>query len=460
MPEVVAPQPRRPRRLRLAIAACGLSLLGVCVIVWYVQSVTRDLATQAAMSKAASMSVALQKFRSLYTSEVVERVRVHGISTTHDYQEQSASIPLPATLTILLGEQMSAVQHGGAVRLYSSHPFPGRQPAGPQDDFERTALRSLQEDPTRPYYQVVDQDGTSVVRYATADLMRPSCVACHNAHPDSPKRDWRAGDVRGALAVTVDVDPFAAAAAADISGLIALLLTMAVVGSGGFILMMTFQQRRADRDAEIRARQQRMSEENAELVMALRRADNRQRALDEHAIVSMADTDGKIVYANDKFCEINDYQQEELLGHPHRIVNPDAHAPELRLIWQTISTGNTWSGEVKNQRKDGSPYWAQTTIVPYRNETRQIEKYVIIQTDVSAIRVTEERMRAAYAELKEFSDLVVDRELRMIELKQEVNALTTELGRAARYDVEQETDATEDPDDRQSGRSDTEQRES
>ena len=50
-------------------------------------------------------------------------------------------------------------------------------------------------------------DGIPVLRYAVADRMQKSCVACHNTHVDSPKKDWQEGDVRGVLEVTTSIEP-------------------------------------------------------------------------------------------------------------------------------------------------------------------------------------------------------------------------------------------------------------
>jgi signal transduction histidine kinase len=69
-----------------------------------------------------------------------------------------------------------------------------------------------------------------VLRYATADLMRGSCVACHNSHPDSPKRDWSTGDVRGVLEVVQPMDLAQAGSVTDLAaaGAVAVLAALGV----------------------------------------------------------------------------------------------------------------------------------------------------------------------------------------------------------------------------------------
>lgn len=77
-----------------------------------------------------------------------------------------------------------------------------------------------------------------------------------------------------------------------------------------------------------------------------------QHVLDEHVIVSVANAQGIITYVNDKFCEITGYSREELLGQNHRILKSAEQKPEFyQQMWQTISSGKTWFGELCNYQK-------------------------------------------------------------------------------------------------------------
>jgi len=109
-----------------------------------------------------------------------------------------------------------------------------------------------------------------------------------------------------------------------------------------------------------------------------------QKVFDQHAIISVTDVTGKITYANDKFCEVSGYSQEELVGANHRIVKSENHLPEFfHGMWRTIAQGGTWQGQIQNCRKDGSPYWVQTTIVPVFNDQGKPEQYISIRTDIT-----------------------------------------------------------------------------
>ena len=127
---------------------------------------------------------------------------------------------------------------------------------------------------------------------------------------------------------------------------------------------------------------------------------NQKFALDQHAIVSITDTSGTILYANDRFCEISGYQRHELIGQNHRIVKSGIHPPELfRDMWGTITLGHVWHGEVCNRSKAGQLYWVSATIVPLLGPDGQPEQYIAIRTDISDRKHME-------AELSEQLDLV------------------------------------------------------
>lgn len=118
-------------------------------------------------------------------------------------------------------------------------------------------------------------------------------------------------------------------------------------------------------------------------------------ALDQHAIVSMADRGGNIIYANDKFCRISGYARAELIGNNHRIVK-GWNAPEIYAdLWRTISSGQVWQGTLCNRSKTGGHYWVETTIVPIVDRAGKFLRYISIRTDVTHLQQMRDQLLAA-----------------------------------------------------------------
>ena len=107
-------------------------------------------------------------------------------------------------------------------------------------------------------------------------------------------------------------------------------------------------------------------------------------AINQYALVSIADSSGRIIEANDNFCEISGYTRGELLGHDHRIVNSGMHPSTFFVeLWATITRGDIWRNEVCNRAKNGTLYWVDSAIVPIKDENGEIACYISIKTDIT-----------------------------------------------------------------------------
>ncbi len=169
----------------------------------YLSRLSTWFVEQTALESVRMQTAAFDHFNTLY-SEGVSRLEEHQVGTvgtTEEYTAGERPILFPASFTIEAGRRMGADESGMQVYLYSNYPFPWRTDGGPQDDFQRRALDELGERPQEPIIEFTEMEGRPVLRYATARLMQESCVHCHNNHPQSLKKDWQVGDVRGVLEI-------------------------------------------------------------------------------------------------------------------------------------------------------------------------------------------------------------------------------------------------------------------
>jgi class 3 adenylate cyclase len=150
----------------------------------------------------------LSTVQSMYSTEVIERLNYLGITPRLDYRNHDGAIPFPATFSIELAKAMTNPETGIKTRLYSDYPFATRKDGGPKDEYESLALTTLRyaQDKTKPFVRFENYNNRMSMRYGKSVVMKQSCVDCHNTHPDSTKRDWKVGDVRGVREVIVPME--------------------------------------------------------------------------------------------------------------------------------------------------------------------------------------------------------------------------------------------------------------
>lgn len=116
-----------------------------------------------------------------------------------------------------------------------------------------------------------------------------------------------------------------------------------------------------------------------------------QKGIDSHLLFSITDTEGKIIYVNDKFCELSKYTREELVGQDHRIVNSGFHPKGFfKELYETIETGGKWRNEVKDKAKDGSYFWTDVVVFPIRDKTEKLTQYFCIRVSIDERKRNEE----------------------------------------------------------------------
>lgn len=166
----------------------------------------RNLSDETLRRQASSLNGIITAVRSYYAKNVVGRIlSTDGdTQTLHNYLDVAGAIPIPATLSLELGKEIGATEGDVRYRFVSDYTFTNR-PAHTLDDFEKRALTEFRQNPTGATFLT---NSTGNVRnreitLATPVIMSGSCVSCHNAHPESPKRDWKVGDIRAVQTVSV-----------------------------------------------------------------------------------------------------------------------------------------------------------------------------------------------------------------------------------------------------------------
>jgi class 3 adenylate cyclase len=199
--------PKSTRSSALTGFLIALLLAALPLAVWLDLT---NLAEVALRRQASDLNSVVTGVRSYYASNVVGRVLAHPGETrvVHNYEAIPGAIPIPATLSLELGKVISEQQQNINYRFVSDFPFKNRTPHQ-LDQFERAALQSLRENPDQKIAEATNSLFNDRVRLVVPVIMGPACVSCHNAHPESPKRDWKVGDVRGIQEVSI-TQPIAA----------------------------------------------------------------------------------------------------------------------------------------------------------------------------------------------------------------------------------------------------------
>jgi PAS domain S-box-containing protein len=110
-------------------------------------------------------------------------------------------------------------------------------------------------------------------------------------------------------------------------------------------------------------------------------------------IVVITDPHGLIQYVNPRFCEVTGYSPEDAIGQTPRILKSGCHPPELYTdLWQTITSGQPWRGELLNKTKDGTEFWEQATITPLLDDTGTIINFVAIKEIITERKEAERQM--------------------------------------------------------------------
>lgn len=183
------------------LAAGLLAPLVALIALWLLSArLVRSIALESAVQQAELLEAATKEY-----SRNVQAVMNANYPVNHTVPPTPNTVPLSIPETFLhdVADQLAMTSKLGVrVHLYSDYPYPWRLNSCPPDNFEVEALARLRENKGKEaIHEFTEMSGQRYVRYARARVMERSCVECHNSHPQSPRKDWQVGDVRGVLEI-------------------------------------------------------------------------------------------------------------------------------------------------------------------------------------------------------------------------------------------------------------------
>jgi len=345
--------------------------------------------------QADEISTLASGIRAYYADNVISRLQDAGGQAVYseNYRDIHGGIPIPATLSIELGALFDNAHTDGRIsyEFVSDYPF-AKRASQPLDAFERQAILAFRADASLASFDELQGNGLgrSSYRLATPVRMRAACVTCHNAHPDSPKRDWKVGDVRGIQEVSVR--GLQAEGFGNLSGLFAYVGLLGLTS----LAATTVFQRQSTKLAK--ANRQLLDSSQRETALAGRLADQLQElsifgsVVDDSIVgISIADMrkpDQPLIYVNNAFTAITGYSRELSIGYNCRFLQgPETDPDELARLKQCLQEGLSYTGELLNYRMDGTRFWNRLTLYPILiGDSVMPDYYVANQVDVTTLK--------------------------------------------------------------------------
>jgi diguanylate cyclase (GGDEF)-like protein len=179
------------------------------VAAWAVQARHAANLQEKLTQRARSLHTQIIADRQYYASVIVPRIEALGGSFSPDYHRVPGQFPLPATFVREVSALTAKVREGYTATLLS--PWAINPTKRPQDQFQRDAFAYLTEHPSGQFVRTDTVEGRAVMRVLMADrASAQSCVACHNAHPQSPKHDFKLNDLMGGLEIVIPMEQYLA----------------------------------------------------------------------------------------------------------------------------------------------------------------------------------------------------------------------------------------------------------
>ena len=145
-------------------------------------------------------------------------------------------------------------------------------------------------------------------------------------------------------------------------------------------------------------------------------------------MVVITDKNGKIEYINPRFTDITGYAQSDVIGKNPKILKSGKQNSEFyKNLWETISSGNNWKGELINMKKDGSFYWEHAHISPIKDSQGVISNYIALKEDITERKENDLLIRTNERKLKEQNEEYITINAELLESNKQILQINKEL---------------------------------
>ncbi|HYD93964.1 MAG TPA: EAL domain-containing protein [Noviherbaspirillum sp.] len=244
-------------------------------------------------------------------------------------------------------------------------------PINAPDEWEKKALAIIKQT-GQDYSEVTRIDGKPYLRRIQPMMMEEGCMKCHA---------WsgiKVGEMRGATDIAIPLSPYGSVAA---QSRIVLGLTHGGIWLLGLVVIGFIARRSATHTDQLSAHQAVLNKFK--------------QAVEQSASgVVITDARGNIEYINRKFCEVNGYAPEEVLGrNPRLLKSGETDDAIYQEMWSALSERKEWRGEFKNRKKSGEVYWCMESISPIIDASGAITHFVAVIEDINDRKFAEATIR-------------------------------------------------------------------
>ncbi|MEQ8289057.1 MAG: DUF3365 domain-containing protein [Gammaproteobacteria bacterium] len=189
--------------LKLKKVMITATLVAACALPFTASSEIADTPTFTPKQLADWLHLVMSTDRAVYTKKIVNRlVKKDKVIKASEHFEDDKALVLPAQMFRFGAEEVAKKTDQFTYSLQSLWPI-NKQNA-PRTEIEKAGLAYVSENKGENYYGVEELGGTQYFTAVYADpAVAPVCVSCHNEHKDTPKSDFKLGDVMGGVVIRI-----------------------------------------------------------------------------------------------------------------------------------------------------------------------------------------------------------------------------------------------------------------